>query len=43
MKHDANEVQALEKAVEQATSGVCELADLELVLIGGGTGEVVMV
>jgi hypothetical protein len=43
MKQDANEILALEKVIAEVDSGVAELADLQLVLVGGGAGEVVMV
>jgi hypothetical protein len=41
MKQDVNEIAALEKAVTEADSLVIELAELQLALVGGGSGEVV--
>jgi hypothetical protein len=43
MEHDANEILALERVVTEVDAGVIELADLQLGLVGGGAGEVVMV
>lgn len=42
MKHDVNEAIAVEGAVREIEGAVTELNDLELVLVGGGTGEVVI-
>ena len=43
MKQDVNEILALEKVVAEVDAGMHELADLQLALVGGGSGEVVMV
>jgi hypothetical protein len=43
MKQDANEILALEKVVAEVETGLAELTDMQLVLVGGGAGEVVMV
>lgn len=40
MKNDAHEIIEVQLAVNEAA--VVELSDLDLVLIGGGTGEVVI-
>jgi hypothetical protein len=40
MKNDAHEISEVQLVVKEA--GVVELSDLELLLIGGGTGEVVI-
>jgi hypothetical protein len=42
MKQDVNEIAALEKTVTEADSNVIELAELQLALVGGGSGEVVL-
>ena len=41
MKYDKNELDAVEGALE--TSDLIELQELQLAMVGGGTGEVVMV
>jgi hypothetical protein len=43
MKQDANEILALERVVAEVDAGAAELADLQLLFIGGVAGEVVMV
>jgi hypothetical protein len=42
MKQDVNEISALEKTVMEADGQVIELAELQLALVGGGSGEVVL-
>ena len=42
MKQDMNEIEALQKTVCEADAQVIELAELQLALIGGGSGEVVL-
>jgi hypothetical protein len=42
MEYNAVEVLEIEKAVSEADYAVRELADLELTLVGGGCGEVIM-
>jgi hypothetical protein len=42
MKEDAKEIEAVQEAAARA-SGIAELADLQLTLVGGGCGEVVLV
>lgn len=42
MKHDAQELTAVQNTVKEAESTECELQDLQLALVGGGTGEVVI-
>jgi len=42
MKEDAKEIQAIQEAAAHA-NGIAELADLQLTLVGGGCGEVVLV
>jgi hypothetical protein len=41
MKQDINEIAAVEKTVTEVDGHVTELAELQLVLVGGGSGEVV--
>ncbi len=41
MKCDANELAAVREIVSGEQPDVTELVDLELLLVGGGTGEVV--
>lgn len=38
MKHDATEIAAVEKVVEEE---LVQVTELQLALVGGGTGEVV--
>lgn len=40
MKNDAHEISEVQLAVKEAA--VVELSELDLVLVGGGTGEVVI-
>lgn len=42
MKHDAQELVAVQNTVREAESAVVELDGLQLALVGGGTGEVVI-
>ena len=42
MKQDMNEIAALENIVADAECQVIELAELQLALVGGGSGEVVL-
>lgn len=42
MKHDAQELLAVQNLVKEAEMAVVELQDLQLALVGGGTGEVVI-
>ena len=42
MKQDMNEIAALEKTLTEADGQMVELAELQLALIGGGSGEVVL-
>ena len=42
MEFNTVEVVELEKAANEADRAVRELADLELALVGGGCGEVIM-
>jgi hypothetical protein len=42
VKEDAKEIEAVQEAAARA-SGIAELADLQLTLVGGGCGEVVLV
>lgn len=42
MKHDAQELFVVENTVKEVESVVVELHDLQLALVGGGTGEVVI-
>jgi hypothetical protein len=41
MKQDVNEFAALERTVTEADALVVELRELQLALVGGGSGEVV--
>ncbi len=40
MKHDVNEIAAVEEVLSK-DAAIAELAELQLAVIGGGTGEVV--
>jgi hypothetical protein len=42
MKQDINEIAALEKTMTEIDGHVIELAELQLALVGGGSGEVVL-
>ena len=42
MKQDVNEIAALERIVTESDGHLIELAELQLALIGGGSGEVVL-
>ena len=42
MKQDAQELVAVQNAVKEMEFEVVELRDLQLALVGGGTGEVVI-
>jgi hypothetical protein len=42
MKHDVQELLVVQNTVKEAESAVVELHDLQLALVGGGTGEVVI-
>jgi hypothetical protein len=42
MKHDAQELVAVQNTVNEAESALVDLQDLQLALVGGGTGEVVI-
>ena len=42
MKQDMNEIAALENIVAGAECRVIELVELQLALVGGGSGEVVL-
>lgn len=42
MKEDVKEILAVQDVVSRA-DGIAELADMQLALIGGGCGEVVLV
>ena len=41
MKHDKNEVAAVEVAVLESQAQISELVDLQLAMVGGGIGDVV--
>ncbi|HYC38205.1 MAG TPA: hypothetical protein VEC19_17390 [Usitatibacter sp.] len=42
MKHDTQEVAAVEEAIAKLQSELSELAEHQLALVGGGVGEVVI-
>jgi hypothetical protein len=42
MKQDAQELVAVQNTVEEAEFALVDLQDLQLALVGGGTGEVVI-
>lgn len=42
MKHDTQELVAVQNTVEGAEAALVDLQELQLALVGGGTGEVVI-
>jgi hypothetical protein len=43
VKQDLDEIEAIENAIAGVPGPVLELCELQLALVGGGSGEVVMV